>query len=85
MRTGAIVDVGVPTQVVLGCKTLTLGELGAIGYGSIIELDSIAGEPVDLVAAGEVIAKGEVVVIDEHFGIRVTELRGTQVPPGEAR
>ena len=71
---GNIKDVRVPVEVVLGGTDLKLDEFSSIGPGSIIMLQSIAGEPVDLVAAGEIMAKGEVVVIDENFGIRVTEV-----------
>jgi len=71
---GSIKDVRVPVEVVLGGTSLRLEDFSSIGPGTIIELDSIAGEPVDLVAAGNTIAKGEVVVIDESFGIRVTEI-----------
>jgi len=74
MRTGTIEDAMVRVQVVLGERSLSVRDLSTIAKGSIIELESITGEPVDLVAAGEVVAKGEVVVIDEAFGIRVTEL-----------
>lgn len=65
-------QVKVPTEVVLGHRDLTIAQLASIGEGTIIELDTLAGEPVDLVAAGRVIAKGEVVVIDESFGVRIT-------------
>lgn len=71
---GSLNEVKVPTEVVLGHRDLTVAELASIGDGTIIELDTLAGEPVDLVAAGRVIAKGEVVVIDESFGIRVTDV-----------
>ncbi|PKL09151.1 MAG: flagellar motor switch protein FliN [Spirochaetae bacterium HGW-Spirochaetae-7] len=64
----------VRVQVVLGERSLSVRDLSTIAKGTIIELESIAGEPVDLVAAGEVVARGEVVVIDEAFGIRVTEV-----------
>jgi len=75
-RTGSVEDATIRVQVVLGERDLSLRDLSSVAKGSIIELASIAGEPVDLVAAGVVIAKGEVVVIDENFGIRVTELVG---------
>jgi flagellar motor switch protein FliN/FliY len=65
--------VKVPVQVVLGTTELSLGALSSLGEGSIIELKQLAGEPVDLVVAGEVLAKGEVVVIDENFGFRLTK------------
>jgi len=45
-----------------------------LGEGSIIELDKLAGEPVDLLVNGKLIARGEVVVIDENFGVRVTDI-----------
>lgn len=76
MKTGTIEDAMVRVQVVLGGRSLSVWDLSTVAKGTIIELDSIAGEPVDLVAAGEVVAKGEVVIIDENFGIRVTELAG---------
>jgi flagellar motor switch protein FliN len=76
MRTGSIEDAMVRVQVVLGGRSLSVRDLSTVAKGSIIELDSIAGEPVDLMAAGELVAKGEVVIIDENFGIRVTELAG---------
>ena len=74
MKTGSIKDILVPVQVVLGEKMLRLEDITIIGPGTIIELNSMAWEPVDLVAAGEKIARGEVVVIDENFGIRVTKV-----------
>ena len=45
-----------------------------MGEGTVIELDKLAGEPVDVLVNGQLIAKGEVVVIDENFGVRVTEI-----------
>lgn len=64
----------VPVQVVLGETVLSIEELSELASGSIIQLQNMAGEPVDLVVAGERMAKGEVVVIDENFGIRITEM-----------
>jgi flagellar motor switch protein FliN/FliY len=74
MKSASIEDAMVRVQVVLGGRSLSVRDLSTVAKGSIIELDSIAGEPVDLMAAGELVAKGEVVIIDENFGIRVTEL-----------
>jgi flagellar motor switch protein FliN len=74
MKLGSVQQVKVPAQVVLGNAELDLGSLTSLGVGSIIELDKLAGEPVDLYIAGELVGKGEVVVIDENFGIRVTKL-----------
>jgi len=80
MKTGKIGDIRVPLMVVLGETTLSVSDLATIQPGSILELDSLAGEPVRLLASGETVARGEVVVIDESFGIRITEL-----VPGEAK
>jgi flagellar motor switch protein FliN/FliY len=74
MKTGKIENIMVPLQVILGETEVSVKKLADIGEGSIIELKSMAGEPVNLVAAGQLIAKGEVVVINENFGIRVTTL-----------
>jgi flagellar motor switch protein FliN/FliY len=74
MKLSPIKDIGVDLRVELGRTTKSLAEVAGIGEGTIITLDRLAGEPVDLLAAGELIAKCEVVVIDESFGIRVTEL-----------
>ncbi|MGA2379820.1 MAG: FliM/FliN family flagellar motor switch protein [Spirochaetia bacterium] len=73
MKLGSVQQVKVPAQVVLGTTDLSLGELASLGEGSIIELKQLAGEPVDLVVAGEIVARGEVVVIDENFGFRLTQ------------
>jgi len=74
MRKNSIKDIMVPLQVVLGETQKRLEDIATIAPGTIIELESLAGEPVNLLAAGEKIAEGEVVVIDENFGIRITGL-----------
>jgi len=74
MGNDKIKDVKVPLMVVLGETQISVEELARIGEGSIIALSRLAGEPVDVLAAGELIAKAEVVVIDENFGIRVTDV-----------
>jgi len=76
MKTGNVDDARVRVQVVLGEASLSVKELSCLTKGSIIELESIAGEPVEFLAAGETVARGEVVVIDENFGIRITQLNG---------
>lgn len=67
-------DVELDISVELGRKELPLGEVLHLVRGSIIELDKLAGEPVEIYANGHRIAEGEVVVIDEHFGVRITNL-----------
>jgi len=74
MKLSNIQDIGVELRVELGRTMKSLAQVAGIGEGTIIELDKLAGEPVDLLAAGELIAKCEVVVIDENFGVRVTEV-----------
>ncbi len=74
MKLASVQDVKVLVQAVLGDTHLTLGEIAALSEGAIICLRRLAGEPIDLVASGEVIAKAEVVVIDENFGVRLTEM-----------
>ena len=69
-----ILDVPMTLTVELGRTTKLVQEILGLGEGSIIELDKLAGEPVDLLVNGKLIAKGEVVVIDENFGVRVTDI-----------
>lgn len=67
-------DVPVELAVEIGRTKMTIGETLALGPGSIISLNRLAGEPVDLLVNGKRIARGEVVVIDEEFGLRLTEV-----------
>ncbi|MBN2441435.1 MAG: FliM/FliN family flagellar motor switch protein [Spirochaetales bacterium] len=74
MKLGKLEEVKVPLQVVLGETEVSVKRLAQIEPGTIVELTSFAGEPISLLAAGEKIAEGEVVVIDENFGIRITRV-----------
>jgi flagellar motor switch protein FliN/FliY len=67
-------DVTVEVSVEIGRTRMTLGDALALGPGSVIGLHRLAGEPVDLLVNGRVIARGEVVVLDEEFGLRVTDV-----------
>ena len=58
----------------IGRTLMTIRETLSLGPGSIVSLNRLAGEPVDLLVNGKPIARGEVVVIDEEFGLRVTEV-----------
>lgn len=69
-----LMDVQMTLTVELGRTKMYIKEILGLGEGSIIELDKLAGEPVDLLVNGKLIAKGEVVVIDENFGVRVTDI-----------
>jgi len=71
---GLIMDVFMEMTVELGRTKKLIKEILNMGEGTIIELDKLAGEPVDILVNHKLIAKGEVVVIDENFGVRVTEI-----------
>ncbi|MEN2776579.1 flagellar motor switch phosphatase FliY [Acetivibrio clariflavus] len=71
---GLIMDVPLQVTVELGRTNKKIRDILELGPGSIIELDKLAGEPVDILVNGKTIAKGEVVVIDESFGVRITDI-----------
>lgn len=71
---GLIMDVPLEVTVELGRTRKSISEILDFAPGTIIELDKIAGEPIDVLVNGKFVAKGEVVVIEESFGIRVTEI-----------
>jgi flagellar motor switch protein FliN len=74
-------DVPVELAVEIGRTQMTIRETLALGPGSIVTLNRLAGEPVDLLVNGKPIARGEVVVIDEEFGLRVTEVVAGEPAP----
>jgi flagellar motor switch protein FliN/FliY len=69
-----LLDINLNVTIELGRTRLSIRKVLELGPGSIIELDRLAGEPVDLLVNDKVVAKGEVVVVDEYFGIRVISL-----------
>lgn len=71
---GLIMDVPLNVTVELGRTTKSISEILDFAPGTIIELDRIAGEPIDVLVNGKLVAKGEVVVIEESFAVRVTEI-----------
>ena len=71
---GLIMDVPLEVTVELGRTKKSIAEILDFAPGTIIELDKIAGEPIDVLVNGKFVAKGEVVVIEESFGVRVTEI-----------
>jgi flagellar motor switch protein FliN len=73
-------DVPVELAVEIGRTRMTIGETLALGPGAIVSLNRLAGEPVDLLVNGRPIARGEVVVVDEEFGLRVTEIVSSALP-----
>ncbi|PYG89830.1 flagellar motor switch protein FliN/FliY [Ruminiclostridium sufflavum DSM 19573] len=71
---GLIMDLPLQVTVELGRTQKLIKDILEFGSGSVIELDKLAGEPVDILVNGKAIAKGEVVVIDESFGVRITDI-----------
>jgi flagellar motor switch protein FliN len=69
-----ILDIPLDVTVELGRIQMLIRDVLELSSGSIVELDRVAGEPVDLLVNGRLIAKGEVVVIEDNFGIRITEI-----------
>ena len=69
-----VMDVTLSLSVELGKAEISIKQVLELTRGSVIELDRIAGEPVDLLANGKLIAKGEVVVIEDNFGLRITSI-----------
>ena len=71
---GLILDVPLQITVELGRTRMSIKDILELTTGSIIELEKLAGEPVDIHVNGKFLAKGEVVVIDENFGVRITDI-----------
>ncbi|MBS64173.1 flagellar motor switch protein FliN [Salinisphaera sp.] len=69
-----IMEIPVTLSVELGQTRLTIRELLDLAQGSVVELDGLAGEPMSILVNGYLIAQGEVVVVDEKYGIRITEI-----------
>ena len=73
-RIDLIMDIVLPVSIELGRTKMFVKDVLELERGSIIELDKMAGEPVDLYINNKKMAEGEVVVVDKHFGIRITNL-----------
>ncbi|GBC91551.1 Flagellar motor switch protein FliN [bacterium HR15] len=69
-----LMDIPLEVSVELGRVTLLVSELLEIGTGSIVELKKVAGEPVEVLVNGRLIARGEVVVVEDNFAVRITEI-----------
>jgi flagellar motor switch protein FliN/FliY len=73
-----ILDISVPVSVELGHTTMLIKDILALSQGSIVELDKVAGTPVDLFVRGKLLAQGEVVVVEENFGVKITNICGSE-------
>ncbi len=84
---GRLQNVPVEVAVEIGRTRMTIGEALALGLGSVVTVGRLAGDPVDLLVNGRVIARGEVVAIEEELGLRITEIAAPVVegpsPPPE--
>jgi flagellar motor switch protein FliN/FliY len=69
-----ILDIPVKITVELGRTKITIKNLLQLAHGSVVELDAMAGEPMDVLVNGTLIAQGEVVVVNDKFGIRLTDI-----------
>jgi flagellar motor switch protein FliN/FliY len=70
----ALLDISMPVAIEIGRASMTVQEILQLGVGSVIQLDRIVGEPVDIYVSDRKFAQGEVVVVGEHFGVRITKL-----------
>ena len=73
-----VLDISMPITVELGRASMTVRELLDLSTGSVIELDTMAGEPIDLFVRGVRFARGDVVVVDNNFGLRISEVINPQ-------
>jgi len=69
-----LMDVELPVSIELGRTRMNVADILVLGPGSVVELDKLVGEPVDLLVNQKIVARGEVVVVDENFGLRITQL-----------
>jgi flagellar motor switch protein FliN/FliY len=69
-----VLDVPVSLTVELGGCKLPMGEVLQLGPGSVVQLEKLASEPVELLVNGKLIARGEVVVLEDRFGVKITQL-----------
>jgi flagellar motor switch protein FliN/FliY len=74
-----LMDLTLPVSIELGRTNMSVQEVLRLGRGSVVQLDRLAGEPIDIFIGDRRFAEGEVVVLGEHFGIRVTRIVARQV------
>ncbi len=74
-----LLDLTLPVSIELGRSTMTVQDILRLGRGSVIQLDRLAGEPIDIFIGDRKFAQGEVVVLGEQFGIRITRILAAQI------
>jgi len=77
-RLDMLLDVPLEVNVELGRTRLTVQDLLQLGPGSVIELDKVAGEALDILVNGRLVARGEAVVVNDKFGVRITDIVSPQ-------
>ena len=80
-----LLDVSLPVAIEFGRTHMTVQEVLELGSGSVIQLDRMVGEPIDIFISDRKLAEGEVVVIGEHFGVRITRIVAGADQPTPAR
>ena len=78
-----LLDMSLPVSIEFGRTRLTVQEVLALGNGSVIQLARMVGEPIDVFVSDRKLAEGEVVVVGEHFGVRITKILA-ETEPGDA-
>jgi flagellar motor switch protein FliN len=81
---GLLLDLTLPVSIELGRTSMTVQDVLRLGRGSVIQLDRMAGEPIDVFVGDRRFAEGEVVVLGEHFGVRITRILAKKSPAAEA-
>lgn len=81
---GMLFDLSLPVSIELGRTTMTVQEILRLGRGSVIQLDRLAGEPIDIYVGERKFAEGEVVVLGEHFGVRIVRIFAAAAAPALA-
>jgi flagellar motor switch protein FliN/FliY len=81
---GLLLDLTLPVSIELGRTTMTVQDVLRLSRGSVIKLDRLAGEPIDIFVGDRRFAEGEVVVLGEHFGVRINRILSRKAPAAEA-
>ena len=81
---GMLLDLSLPVSIELGRTSMTVQEILRLGRGAVIQLDRLAGEPIDIYVGERKFAEGEVVVLGEHFGVRISRIFASAAVPAAA-
>lgn len=77
---GLLLDLTLPVSIELGRTAMSVQDILRLGRGSVIQLERLAGEPIDVYVGDRRFAEGEVVVLGEHFGVRLTRILSRKAP-----